>query len=256
MLQKAREVLRRHALTLKLHRLEPGTIVTIEDIADELRRLNPSATHRPETWRFYAERLASWLSAAGLLSPSSGGGWRREDLGAVVAATDVRRTRVRGVFTGESPPASVVEALEWLADRSPQTYREISIAGHRNAANVLARYGVIGRGKDGRFRVIQDVRGGDFAGVVWRAVREDPCVVQVVKMLRSAPAMSGKDIGGKIGAGYAQSWSETSKLRIGNALRRWAEWVLAGDGTTGVPPVPSARAKRTSKVRQGSLLSV
>lgn len=249
-LQRIREVLRRHALTLNLNRLEPGTIVTIAEMADELRRLNPSATHRPETRRFYAERLASWLAAAGYLAPSGGDGWRREDLGTVVAAPDLRRTRVRGVFTGESPPGSVVEALEWLSGHPAQTFTEISAAGHRNAANVLARYAVISRGKDGRFRVIQDTRGDDFAGVVWRAVQQDPCVAQVVEMLRNAPGISGKDIGDRIGRAYVQDWSPTSKLRIGNALRRWAEWVLAGDGTASVPPVPTSRARRISGTPQ------
>jgi hypothetical protein len=244
-LEKIREVLRRHALTSKLSKLEPGTAVSLGDIADELQRQNRGAVHRPETWQFYAERLAAWLTACGLLVANGAGGWRREDTGAVMLSTQVRRARTRDLFTGEAPPGKVVEALEWLSG-SPRTYSEISTAGFRNAASVLTRYGIVSRGKDKLFRVVREIRSDGAKGTVWRAILEDGCITSVVEMVRAEPGIVGIEIGARIAESYSQKWSKASKTRNGNALRRWADWVLSADGSDGVPPPPEGRTKRPS----------
>lgn len=244
-LEKIRIVLRRHAVTSKLNKLEHGTAVSLDEIADELQKQNRGVVRRQETWRFYAERLGAWLTACGLLVADSSGGWLREDAGTVMLSTQIRRLRTRDLFTGEAPPGKVVEALEWLS-LAPRTYGEISAAGFRNATSVLTRYGIVSRGKDKLFRVVREIRSDGAKGTVWRAILEDDCIADVVRMVESGPSITGIEIGARIAETYSQKWSRASKTRNGNALRRWADWVLSADGSGAVPSPPEGRAKRSS----------
>lgn len=242
-LEKIREVLGRHAVTSKLNKLDAGAEVSIDDIAREIQKQNPGAAHRQETWRFYGERLAAWLIACGYLGTNAGVGWRRENAGVVLVSSQIRRPRTRDVFTGEAPPGKVVEALEWLAAQQ-RAFIEINAAGFRNAVSVLARYGIVSRGKDQRFHVVGQINSAGPRGTVWRAILDDECVGRVVSMVKVDRSISGVEIGERISQAYSQNWSKASKARSGNALRKWADWVLSADATDDVPNPPKTRAKR------------
>jgi len=249
-LEKVREVMRRHALTLNLAKLEPGTHITIADIATELQRLNATAGHRAETWRFYAERSALWLTATGFLVQSDREGWRRQDLGAIAALPRERRLRNRGVFTGDAPPAKVIEALEWLSTRPPLSHSAIHAAGHRNGVSVLSRYGIVKRGKDGLCRVVQNPGPEGWTGVVWDAVHDDACLRGLSDLVRRSPSLSRVQLAHWMAEKYGQEWSATSKKRIGTGLSRWVEWIIAGDHIHGVPPLPRARFANPSTLAE------
>ena len=66
-LERVRRVMSRHALTLELTKLGEGVTVELDQIAGFLRSLNRTASHNAQTWTVYADRMAHWLVAAGLL---------------------------------------------------------------------------------------------------------------------------------------------------------------------------------------------
>jgi hypothetical protein len=76
-LQRIRHVLERHALTLRLSAVEIGIPIYVEDMIAALKEINPAATHRPETWRGYADRMGLWLTATGFLVLDPAEGWVR-----------------------------------------------------------------------------------------------------------------------------------------------------------------------------------
>jgi hypothetical protein len=153
-LRRIRRVLKRHVLTLELERLDRGATVTVDQIADTLRALNPSASHDPRTWTFYAERMANWLVAAGLMMPDSRLGWRWEDKDRVVIPQPGSRRSRRGVFAGDAPPQRVVDAFRWLSHRGTADLEEVRAEGYRNAMLVLSRFGLVAKSQKGAFQIV------------------------------------------------------------------------------------------------------
>jgi hypothetical protein len=81
----------------------------------------------------------------------------------------------------------------------------------------------------------------DYGEAVWQAVSAEEAVRLAVGMLRERPTVSGIDIGKKIGDHFSQQWSPASNTRIGNAIRRWAIWVIAGEDAGKVPTPKAGR---------------
>lgn len=103
-LERVRRVLSRHALTLELSKLGEGATVELDQIAESLRSLNRTALHSTQTWTVYADRMAYWLAAAGLLVREEQTGWRRKDASHIVLLQRRIRQRARRPFTGDAPP--------------------------------------------------------------------------------------------------------------------------------------------------------
>lgn len=245
-LDRVRRVLKRHALTLELAKLGEGAIVELDQIAELLRSLNRTASHRAETWMVYAERMAHWLVAAGLLAREGQTGWRRKDSGHVLLPKRRMRQDVKGPFTGGGPPHRVVESLEWLSQLGARRADGVAPAGYRNATAVLSRLGLISKAPDGAIKVtIPASENSDYSSTVWRAVSAEESVRLAVETLRERPTISGSALGKVIADRFSQQWSPATNIRIGNALRRWAEWIRAGENTG---EIPTPKAGRGSKV--------
>jgi hypothetical protein len=192
--------------------------------------------------------MAHWLVAAGLLVRDGQAGWRRRDAGQVVLPQVRMRQRVRGgPFTGDAPPQRVIESLKWLSQRGSKCRDEIEHAGYRNAVAVLNRLGLVSRNQDGATEVAKHISGSsDYTGTVWLAVSDETSVKLAVKMLRGRPTISGIYVGKKIGDHFSQEWSPASNARIGNALRRWAAWVISGEDAGNVPMPKAGRGDNSS----------
>lgn len=239
-LERLRAVMKRHALILHLSHLDAGAFLSVDDIINALKEINPTATHRHNTWQIYAERLGPWFVASGLWEVANGG-WIFKDAGVVRVPNKRGRFRV-GCFLGDAPPLQVVQALIWLAENEPQTAEEVRAAGFRNAVRILDRLELTGRDEDGRYMTVNNICGEEDARrLVWAAAAEDETLVFIRDYLNTRPTATGTEIGDALGRHEKQAWAPASKLRIGNGLRQWAAWVEAGEGAAKIPKPPGPR---------------
>ncbi len=248
---RLRDVLRRHALMLRLARYEETEIVSQEQLVDELKATNRAAQHRARTWRIYAERISRWLRATGLLTQAPGG-FRVHDRGDVQSLKD-RKAR-NGKFLGEAPPQRVVEALLWLGCNSPKSVDEIKTAGYRNSVSVLSRFGIATRTEDGKKIVVETTAQSDGAEkAVWDAANRDPVLSVVVQLLETSPRVKPEVIADNLKEVVSMEWKAASKRRVGNALRRWAAWLIEGRENNRVPAVSDIRNfRRKQRSRRSS----
>jgi hypothetical protein len=245
-LRKLRYVLKHHALTMSLSQREQGTWITEADIVNLLKEINPAAQHQERTWKVYVDRMRQWLSATGYIVPGKGG-WTVEDQGDVdtnFAKVSVGYYRQEGVFTGDSSPAKTVEALEWLISGPPRSWSEAKAAGYRNAAMTLRSLQVI-TNIDGKYSLTDHYERRRKAAVeiVWDAVSKETILLQLIDYLHSHPSASGDSVGQFVNDKYERIWSPASKLRIGNSLKQWAQWLMVGKQEGYIPEPPGRRSK-------------
>ena len=226
-LQRIRQVLRRHALTQSLSKFDHGRVIRLDDLIEALKATNRAAQHRARTWRLYAERIAPWLAATGFLTATKDG-WVYFDRGSVSVPSQ-RRRRI-GVFLGEAPPTKVLDAVSWLAANGPQTAQAIKVAGYRNAARVLLRFGLAQATDESGYALTGHARASEPRDALWRAARDNEVVRQVVRLLESNPSTSREQIAENMRLTMKHAWTPASKKRIGTGLWQWAIWVMLGLG--------------------------
>ena len=250
-LERVRRVMRRHALTLELTKLGEGVAVELDQIVGFLQSLNRTASHSAQTWSSYADRMAHWLVAAGLLVRGEQTGWRRKDVGHIVLPQLRMRQLTRGPFTGNASPERVIDCLKWLSEQGAKRKSEIiKHAGYRNAVAVLDRLGLVTRTPGGGVEVATHAAESlEYSGAIWQAVSTEESVRVAVEMLRDRPTLSGSAIGKVIGNHFSQQWSAASDIRIGNGIYRWAKWVIDGEDA-GEVPTPKARRGGNNRIRE------
>jgi hypothetical protein len=247
-LLRLRQVLQRHALMLRLTRYEKGATISQEQVVEELKFTNRAAQHSARTWHLYADRILRWLHATGLLAPMSGGGWRVLDRGDVHIPKD--RRALGGRFLGDAPPERVVSALIWLNEHGPQTINEIKQDGFRNSITVLSRFRIVGKTDDrSAYEIKVPMAAGGAESIVWQAASKDSTVDLVVAILDRTPTLSAERLAEAICNPLTVEWKQSTKRRVGNGLRRWAGWILAGRTSGKVPTVTDAPSFRTSRQR-------
>lgn len=255
-LQKLRHVLKHHALTMSLSKLEEGTWITDADIIDLLKEINPAAQHRERTWKAYADRMGQWLSATGYILPGKGS-WKIEDQGDVnaeFAKVSIGYYKQEGIFVGSTSPARTVEALEWLMSCPLQSWSEFGAAGYKNAATALRNLRVI-TNVDGKYSLTKSYqKRKSSVEIVWDAASKETVLLKVIEYLRDHPSASGDTVGQFVNDEYGRIWSSASKRRIGNSLKKWAQWVMLGIDSDNIPEPLGPRSKgKTQKVDQPTL---
>ena len=240
-LQRIRQVLRRHALTTSLSKYDHGRVIRLDDLIESLKATNRAAQHHARTWRLYAERMARWMAAAGFLTATKDG-WVYDDRGSVCVPS--QRKRRTGVFLGEAPPIKVLDAANWLAAYGPQTAQAIKKAGYRNATSVLLRFGLVQASDDGGYSLTERAISGDLCEALWRAADINDVVGQVVRYLEANPNASRVQIAEHMRMTMRHDWTTASKRRIGTGLWQWASWIIRGRELGTVPPIPRGRPKR------------
>jgi hypothetical protein len=257
-LRRLRRVLKTHALTRSLSRYSAGMVLSTDNIIEALREVNPAAQHQQKTWKVYADRMALWLSAVGYLEPTGDHGWKWEDRGEESVSSDnvmrrystrqPQRYRENILFIGDTSPSATVAALFWLSSQPPQRWSEIEAAGHRNGARVLVNLGLI-RNDHGRY-VVSALKSTDLRDLiiaVWNAANKEPVLELVCQFLGENQRASGQQVGGMVAAKYERNWSLASLQRIGNSLRQWGFWLIAGRNSSNELPVPPGHSKVSSE---------
>ena len=255
-LQKLRQVLKHHALTISLTKYEKGTSITESDIIELLKKINPTAQHQERTWKAYADRMGQWLSATGYIVRSNDG-WYIEDQGDI----NLEFTKISGshynnesIFIGDTSPAKTVECLVWLFSNPPRSLKEIEIEGYRNAATVL-KYLQIIKNVNGKYEIMEcEERESAFSKkMVWNAAQKSSVLQKVVEYLRKKPSANGYDVGEFVCNEYKRDWSVASVRRIGNSLRQWAHWLMQGINKNTIPEPLGRKKTKPKEVSQVSL---
>lgn len=249
-LERIRTVLRSHALYLALTESDDGgSEFGLDDLIASLQRTNPTAHHRNQTWKTYAERIAQWLCVAGLLRVVSGG-WVLHDYGRPVppdaaTARGKRRGVQRKPFQAEAPPERVIACLEWIRTGSEKTRMETKRRGYRNAAGVLMRFGLIQLNRRGAYVGNAASGNASAATMVWRKAWQDQTLRQVLEWLMTEGcSIPGWEVGERLGASGAETWTAGSKKRVGSGLRRWALWMMQAEEGDEAPPVPRKKTRK------------
>lgn len=246
-LERIRSVLKDHALYLALSSFNGTSVFNIDDLVRALKQSNPTAQHRSRTWRSYADRMGQWLCAAGLLEVDSNG-WIMHDLGGAAPLYANRwgrkknGLRRRKAFLGEAPPERVIACLEWLSSAPGVTLADARAERYRNALAVLVRFELVQTNVPERNSIRRTHAGIASRIQVWEAACKDPTLRQVSAWLREQPSVSGTEIGKRLAKDRGELYTDGSASRIGNGLRRWANWMIAGDKHSSPPAIPQRRS--------------
>ena len=250
-LQRLRQVLKSHALTMGLSKRDPEEIITTLDIIQLLKEINPTAQHQEKTWKTYAERMGHWLSVTGYLVQIKND-WRLRDQGKV-NLEDINKTRKtrktveHTAFMGDTSPAKTIEALDYLKNNQPLSVKEIKEKGFHNALMVLRGLRVV-KPELGKYSVVEsaEFESKSSLEVIWAAACGEQTVKLVINYLKEHPTVDGKTVGEFVNQKFNRNWSTNSKKRVGNGLRQWASWVMKGMRGEKIPE-PPGRTKTKSK---------
>lgn len=234
-LLKLRLVLKHHALTMILSQREQGAFVTETDMVNLLKEINPAAQHQERTWKVYADRMGSWLSATGYLVPFKNG-WKIEDQGRFSIKAEQltgRRFYIRKsttnestIFFADSSPEQTISTLEWLLQNTDSTLKEVKLAGYRNGARTLVNLR-LAQNRDGKCIPNENLITSETTSVelVWRAASKEPVLLFVMDTLKAHPSASGTTIGTLVSKNYKRNWSKESATKVGGRLINWAVWL-------------------------------
>ena len=250
-LQRLRYVLQSHALTMRLSKRDQGEIITMLDIIQLLKQINPAAQHQKKTWQAYAEKMGHWLTVTGYLVQREND-WKLEDQGKVnLESVDKTRKAHRGggitVFIGDTSPIKTLEALDYLRSNQPLSAKEIQEKGFRNAVAALRGLGVV-KNELGSYSIIElaEFESRSSLEILWSAACNEQRIQLVIEYLKEHPIADGKSVGNYINQEFKCNWSASSEMRVGNSLRQWASWVLIGMSQQRIPE-PLGRVKSESK---------
>ena len=251
-LDRIREVLKRHALYLDLSTAEEVSEFALDDLIECLRKTNSTAHHGLRTWKTYAERMALWLCTAGLLKAVPDG-WILHDNGKPIQPPVANSRGIRGrsrrkAFQAEAPPEKVIACLDWICESSERTTSEVKQAGYRNALGVLVRFGLVRSNNTGVYVISQEASSEASNSLIWTKAWCDLTLRQVRDWLISQPSISGRQIGERLAHREGENWSSASMIRIGNGARRWACWMIRGEESAPPPAILRRRLARGSSV--------
>jgi len=256
-LRRLRQTLANHAVTINLKRNNKDVVISVSEIIEILKLINPTAQHRDKTWMIYADRICQWLAATGFISPTKGG-WIVEDRGEInpdATKISVGYYKDEHIFIGDSSPAYALQALDWLINNpNPVTswseFRENNI---RNAAQSIRNLGII-INLNGRYVITEKYEKYiSPLEILWAAASDDKTLQKAKFFLQENPLSTGRDLGRLVNRDFERNWSDSSIERIGNSLRQWAHWLLLGGTCKDIPYPLGARYKKTSIDQQGKL---
>ena len=242
-LHRLRHVLRNHALTMRLSKQDQAEVITMLDIINLLKQINPTAQHQEKTWKAYAERMGQWLYVTGYLVQREND-WKFADQGKVNLEI-INKTR-RGrktdgvhIFIGDTSPAKTLEALDYLRNNQPRSNKEMEEKGFRNAVVVLRSLKVV-KNEFGKYSTVEPTEfdSNSSLEILWDAVCGERTVQLVIDYLKKHPTADGKAIGRFLNLKFKREWSPSSETRTGNSLYQWASWILIGKYEGKIPKPP------------------
>jgi hypothetical protein len=240
-LSRIRKKVDKHSLKIELYRNHAGQTVSKSEITNELKACLPGETFTDKTWGIYTNRFSNILVMAGFLV-RSGSRYTIQDSGSVLSKVSTR-SRSSEVFSPNASPARVCDAFELL--RNNANIDNANEAGYRNSIYVLRRFNLVEL--EGPIAKINTEALGKFGGfreAVWSSAKNEVAIIKSIEALRKKGDISGLELGTFISKEFGLNWQGTSKTRTGNALRKWANWIIEGIEQDQIPE-PPGRKKRS-----------
>lgn len=168
----------------------------------------------------YAARVMQWCVASGMVDRVGSSYYASNSSHGVsgLTASGVRNRRGRGFFLGDAPPERVLAALSALINlRLPRT--ELVEAYGMQTFQSLCALGLT----DNRGALL--VNGDDDPTTLLRqAAEENPSLGLIREAIMGEPAVTGGQLGTLLEVQLKAVWSEQTRSRNGNAVRRWVGW--------------------------------
>jgi hypothetical protein len=206
----------RHLLSGKLD----GTTFTEAEFVAVYRAANKRSTLGEATIHTYAQRMLRWLIGVSLVQQAGQVFTLRDGPRSTVTSFETllaKRAKQLDFFLGEAPPKAVVSAFAVLSaglvGRS-----KIEAKFGRNTYYALRKLGLISG--EGAPLVIVSPELAETT--VRQSAKASPTVSVVSSILSSIP--STIEVGDFVSKHFRTAWSDSSKKRIGAALRQWAKW--------------------------------
>ena len=252
-LKRLRFTISHHALTMRLRKLEKGTILAQSEMIDLLKEINPTAQHGQKTWEAYSDRISQWLAATGYLSASKGG-YKVDDIGTInsnLANISVGYYLEEHIFIGDAPPNKTVQALDWLLENPKKSWSDFYDEGSRNAALALRNLGII-TNRNGIYILADDYKNDkDALKIVWEAALKHETLQKSKEYLKKHPNCKGISIGIFLKTEYERNWTSASVNRVGNSIKQWTRWLLLGETSKEIPAPLGRRDNISSSGNQG-----
>lgn len=211
--------LNNHVLTIQIRNdVTKGTIITEKKLLELFNRALPYTSLRDDTKRAYTLRLAKYLSAIRVLE-RTGSDWILID---EISGQLIMMPKVRGAgaFLGDAPPEKVLELLGKIV-KGPMHRKDLFSLHLRNAVACAVMLGLV-RTEDGMVFVREEAKNPEES--VLKAAQQSGSVQVVSQLLGQNPHVSSVEIGTVLSQRLNLPWSDATKQRRGNALRRWVRW--------------------------------
>ena len=209
-----------HVLTIQIRKdIAKGTVITEQKLLELFDKALPYTSLRDDTKKVYALRLAKYLSAIRILEHARSGWVLADDItGQLIMMPKVRGS---GVFLGDAPPERVLELLNKLS-KGPIPKKDLTGLQLRNALASAIMLGLV-RVEQGEVITKEAVE--NPVDSVLKAARQSESVEIVSQLLSQDPQMVPMQVGTVLAEHFNLPWSDASKIRRGNALKRWTRWV-------------------------------
>lgn len=227
-LRAVREKFKKHAFTLAIQDRTSNSIITLSDAIQILQEIFPNSTYADSTWRVYTLRICKWLELCGFLV-SALNGWVYRDQGFVLpdGQKSGRQRRSKTLFMPLASAPHTLECLEWLEKRNSIDKNGNFPTGYKNAIRILSRFELILQ--DSHSYTLNTAKIAKYPShldAVLSAAASDPLIIEVERISKENPTITGKALGELLTTKYELGWSEASKIRNGREILSWAKWVV------------------------------
>ena len=211
---------------IRTHIIQSGAI-SKEEVADFVPKAFVSQQVSDRLANTYSGKVVRWLLGIGLLEKSG----RVFKLGHRAEAMDlldkdrVFTTHGYSLFLGDGPPEQCVRTLQLL--REGRLLEEIERSAGRNSVQALRGLRVVTG--TGALNVSASIESIAPEIVVRQAAQGSQSVQFVKEYIHRNGNAEGMIVGEAIAAEFGLQWSEGSKRRSGNALKRWAIWAFGSE---------------------------
>lgn len=184
-----------------------------------------------KTQKIYAAKLLNWLVNLGMVETRSDSSFAIANAPREVnlsSRSQSRRSRdsmngvsIHNLFWGETSP-EVLEQTYISIQNKELTFQDLKKMGYRNSVSVLWSFGGLEK-KNGIYYV------SDTLENVYKNIQSTENIQLAMKIVSENPKITEKEMGEILEKKYNKRWQESSRVRYGSAVRRWARYFLNVD---------------------------
>ncbi|MEN8896683.1 MAG: hypothetical protein ABF248_11430, partial [Yoonia sp.] len=139
-------------------------------------------------------------------------------------ASERSRFKKTGLFTAQSSPLNDLKACEAIVERESMPRQEMEELVTKRVATDLVNLGLITSKDHHLFVVDEEVK--DPEDMLRYAAAKADSIITARAILIADPSASGEEVSEMLVTKFNKTYTTLgSKLRVGNALKRWARWL-------------------------------